>query len=217
MRAFNDTAIHNCSFEQIIRKKVNSIYRSVNRYWKKKYDILLNDYNTIKYKLDNVEILEKSENNTIETNFQSVDIISEPQSLVHHPSLESSSEFQPSDFPDKESDNVSEPTEFLPESQKLKKKRKKRKSPNINTPTAEEPTVVIPKKINEQLESVEEKPVIEKPVIELPTVTNELLDSTKTEIKVKPTYAEIARIIPESTVSYLENGKWEKLFKMRKK
>jgi hypothetical protein len=51
MRANNVSALHNCSFEQFIQKRITSVYRSVNRYWKKKFNDLLLDYNQLNAKL----------------------------------------------------------------------------------------------------------------------------------------------------------------------
>jgi len=57
MRASHVSAFHNCSFEQFLHKKIASVYRSVNYYWKKRYNSLLDEYNTLKSKLSEPLIL----------------------------------------------------------------------------------------------------------------------------------------------------------------
>jgi len=57
MRASYASANHNCSFEQLLKKKINSIYRSVNRYWKKRYNALLDEYNLLNSKLSQLSTI----------------------------------------------------------------------------------------------------------------------------------------------------------------
>jgi len=59
----NKNTASNCLFEQFIKKRTNSIYRSVNRYWKRKFDELLVEKDFLKKEvLDNQKTFTEKEN-----------------------------------------------------------------------------------------------------------------------------------------------------------